>query len=253
MASMYAKLMGRITESSLMEEPVMVRYVFMMMLAIADPRGYVIGTHVAIARRMNVSVAEFEDALRELMEPDPDSNSKEHDGRRVIPSDGERGYFLVNYVKYRDTRDEEQRREYMREYMRKRRESESVNSVNTGKPALAKEEVEVKEEAELNLAQEPVKPSAPKPADAGVEFAEFWKAYPRKKSKGDAMKAFKAAKCSALMDRIIPALAAAKASHDWTKEGGKYIPYPASWIRDMGWEDQPIELERPKIKYRSAL
>ena len=41
--SMYAKLMSRITESSLMDEEIVVRYTFMMMLAIADPQGYVIG------------------------------------------------------------------------------------------------------------------------------------------------------------------------------------------------------------------
>lgn len=134
---MYAKLMGRITESSLMEEAIPVRYCFMMLLAIADPKGYVIGTDVAIARRINMPTAEFRSCLAELMKPDEDSNSKEMDGRRVIESDGERGYYLVNYVKYRDTRDEEERREYMRDYMRKYRESKIVADVNSGKQKLA--------------------------------------------------------------------------------------------------------------------
>ena len=142
---MYAKLMSRITESSLMDEDIPVRYCFMMLLAVADPYGYVVGTDIAIARRLNMPVQDFHKCVAKLMEPDPDSNSQEEEGRRVILSDCERGYFLVNYVKYRDTRDEEQRREYMREYMRKRRGSKGVTRVNKRKLKLAPlAQVEVK-------------------------------------------------------------------------------------------------------------
>lgn len=159
---MYAKLMARITESSLMDEDIPVRYTFVMLLAIADPKGYVVGTDVAIARRLNMPVADFLVCLKELMEPDPDSNSKEEDGRRVVVSDCERGYFLVNYVKYRDTRDEEHRREYMRVYMRKKRAEKDVAPVNSGKQRklrLAKEEGEV--EAEKSPLPPNAEPSAP--------------------------------------------------------------------------------------------
>src|SRR6266853_3076347 len=100
MSSMYAKLMGRITESSLMEESIPVRYCFIMLLAVADPQGYAIGTDLALARRLNMPLDEFRECVVELMRPDPDSNSKEHDGKRLIESDGERGYWIVNYVKY---------------------------------------------------------------------------------------------------------------------------------------------------------
>lgn len=147
---MYAKLMARITESSLMDETIPVRYTFVMMLAIADPHGYVIGTDVAIARRLNMPLQDFKECVAELMEPDPDSNSKEEEGRRVILSDAERGYFVVNYAKYRDTRDEEQRREYMKEYMRKRRAEKDVAPVNNGKLALAKEDEPAKAKVKSN-------------------------------------------------------------------------------------------------------
>ena len=166
---MYAKLMSRITESSLMEEEITVRYVFMMMLAIADPQGYVVGTDVAIARRMNIPVDTLKSCLACLMSPDENSNSKEPEGRRVIDSDCERGYYLVNYCKYRDTRDEESRREYMREYMRKRRTTSDVAPVNIGKQSkhpLAKVDEEVDEEVDqsmsLRLESETTK-NAPQP------------------------------------------------------------------------------------------
>lgn len=115
---MYAKLFSRITESSLMEEPINVRYTFVMLLAIADPKGYAIGTDVAICRRLNMPVNEFKQCVEILMRPDPDSNSKEEEGRRVILSDGERGYKIVNYLTYREIKDQQERREYMKEYMR---------------------------------------------------------------------------------------------------------------------------------------
>lgn len=146
---MYAKLMSRITESSLMDEDIPVRYCFVMLLAIADPQGYVVGTDIAIARRLNMPLEDFKHCVAQLMQPDEDSNSKEEEGRRVIESDCERGYFLVNYRKYRDTRDEEQRREWMRNYMRNYRAGKDVAHVNSckqRKPPLAKEEGEEKEE-----------------------------------------------------------------------------------------------------------
>ncbi len=107
-----------------MEEPIEVRYAFVMLLAICDPTGHVIGTDVAIARRINMPLADFQRCLGTLMEPDEHSNSREEDGRRVVQSDGERGYRVVNYLTYRDMKDEEEKRTYMREYMRKRRETQ---------------------------------------------------------------------------------------------------------------------------------
>ena len=27
---------------------------------------------------------------------------------------------------------------------------------------------------------------------------------------------------------------------DWLKDGGQFIPYPASWLRAARWEDEPV-------------
>jgi len=118
---MYAKLFSRIAQSSLMEEKVTTRYVFMMMLALADRHGDVIGTDVAIARMMNVTADEFSQAIGPLLAPDPDSNSQAEEGRRLVSSENGRGYRIVNYVSYREMKSDEEKREYMRNYMRDRR------------------------------------------------------------------------------------------------------------------------------------
>lgn len=74
-------------------------------------------------------------------------------------------------------------------------------------------------------------------------FAEFWKAYPNKKAKQAAVKAWKRLKPDrALFDVIMQALEAAKCSDQWSRDGGRYIPHPASWINGQRWEDQDAEV-----------
>lgn len=141
-----------------MEESVNVRYVFMMMLAVADPSGVVVGTDVAISRRLNIPLQEFRNCLEILSKPDPESNSPKHEGRRIVQSDTERGYLIVNYSTYRGIKDEQDRREYMRDYMRKKRavsEPEDVANVNISKPVLAQlTHAEAEEEAETKAKEE---------------------------------------------------------------------------------------------------
>lgn len=130
---MYAKLYSRITESSIIEEPVIVRWVFVGMLAIAEVDGTVIGTDVAISRRLNVTMEELHEALKVLMSPDPRSNNLDYEGRRVIESPNERGYFLTSYEKYRTLQTKEMRREYMKEYMANLRLNQKEELLTTPK------------------------------------------------------------------------------------------------------------------------
>jgi hypothetical protein len=172
-----------------MEEAIEVRYLFVMMLAIADPEGYVIGTDVAIARRINMELDEFKDCLTVLMNPDPSSNSKEKEGRRVIPSDCERGYHIVNYVNYRDTKDPIQRRKYMREYMKQRRGktdpvSTVLTPVNICKPKLTQATAEAEATAEETFtgkkSRKPKKEQWTKPHDADDASWDAWMAIRKK-------------------------------------------------------------------------
>ncbi len=68
------------------------------------------------------------------------------------------------------------------------------------------------------------------------KFEKFWKAYPKKKAKGQAEKAWKKIDPS-LFTEILDALENHKMTKDWIKEEGKYIPYPASWLNAKRWED----------------
>lgn len=70
------------------------------------------------------------------------------------------------------------------------------------------------------------------------QFDRFWKAYPKKISKGDAEKAWETGKCDRHIEAILQSLEKHKVWHDWTKEGGKFIPHPATWLRRIGWENE---------------
>lgn len=67
-------------------------------------------------------------------------------------------------------------------------------------------------------------------------FDAFWSAYPKKKNKEDARKAF--AKVKAPVETLLAAIAAQKKSEAWTKDKGQFIPYPATWLRCGAWEDE---------------
>lgn len=72
-----------------------------------------------------------------------------------------------------------------------------------------------------------------------LAFEQFWQCYPKKRSKGDALKAWrKLNPSSELASRILAATTIAKTSPDWVKDRGQYIPYPASWLNAQGWEDE---------------
>jgi hypothetical protein len=70
-------------------------------------------------------------------------------------------------------------------------------------------------------------------------FERFWSVYPKKKSRADAEKAWrKLAPSPELAQRIYDAVAAQRGAADWTKDGGQFIPYPASWLNAKRWEDE---------------
>ncbi len=85
-------------------------------------------------------------------------------------------------------------------------------------------------------------------------FDRFWAAYPKRKSRGDAEKAFKAINPSEqLVDAMIASIDQATTSADWLKEGGRFIPHPATWLRDKRWLDEQDPRETVAAKTSSQL
>jgi uncharacterized protein YdaU (DUF1376 family) len=68
------------------------------------------------------------------------------------------------------------------------------------------------------------------------DFDVFWESYPKKKKKEDARKAWNTTRPN--IEDVLKALEWQKQSPEWFKQGGQFIPYPASWIRSHSWEDE---------------
>ena len=245
--SMYAKLFSRIAQSSLMEEDVEVRYCFMMLLAIADSTGDVIGTDIALARTVNLPLDTFRRCIAELMQPDPDSNSQVFEGRRIVSSENGRGYRVVNYITYRQIKTNDEKRAYMREYMQRRRKGLKANDVTTCKTLLSDvthSEAEGESEGEADTTLPPSPPQAAKRTRKVVPrlecpaFREFWTAYPKKIAIANAEAAWMKNGCAQFLPKILTTVRAFKTSDQWTKDGGQFIPNPATWLNQRRWEDE---------------
>ena len=80
--------------------------------------------------------------------------------------------------------------------------------------------------------------------ERGVRFENFWKIYPKKVGKGAAKKSFeKINPPQELFEKMLTAIDRWKKSQAWKKDGGQYIPYPATWLNQGRWDD---EFENPK-------
>jgi uncharacterized protein YdaU (DUF1376 family) len=85
-------------------------------------------------------------------------------------------------------------------------------------------------------------------------FDAFWTAYPRKQAKGAAIKAYARLRADdTLQAAMLAAIAKQAASSDWARDGGKWIPYPATWLNDRRWEDQLPGVDADPYGLRTAL
>lgn len=112
-----------------------------------------------------------------------------------------------------------------------------------GNPILLKQNPS---KAQANVEQKPTPSSSSSSSSSkentygeySPEFEAFWKAYPKRKSKGDAWKAWKRINPDATTrDLIFAGIRRAEASADWRKSNGQFVPYPASWLNSRGWQD----------------
>ena len=69
-------------------------------------------------------------------------------------------------------------------------------------------------------------------------FDRFWAAYPKKVGKLDAQKAFRQVK--APVEMLIASIEKQKNTSQWTNENGRFIPNPATWLRQGRWMDEEV-------------
>ena len=83
-------------------------------------------------------------------------------------------------------------------------------------------------------------PNPPKGAEVYSErFCIFWKEYPKKVGKAAAEKAFIKLKPSEeMLQQMLEAIKAQKQSEQWARDGGQFIPHPATWLNRGQWDDE---------------
>ena len=70
-------------------------------------------------------------------------------------------------------------------------------------------------------------------------FCIFWEEYPKKVGKAAAEKAFIKLKPSAeMLQQMLEAIKAQKQSEQWARDGGQFIPHPATWLNRGQWDDE---------------
>lgn len=70
-------------------------------------------------------------------------------------------------------------------------------------------------------------------------FEQFWAAYPAKKAKPNAVKAWaKLQPDERMQAEILVAIERGRASEEWARDRGRFIPYPATWLNQRRWEDE---------------
>lgn len=122
----YAKLHSGILDSSIWSADVYTRVVWVAMLAKADADGRVMAAPSRMVEICNVPQSRFDRAIEKLSGPDPESKTPDHEGRRIVQIQG--GWQILNYKKYRDELESEERKEYKRQWDRDHRPSGFLRS-----------------------------------------------------------------------------------------------------------------------------
>jgi len=121
---MFGKIFAQMYDGTLATKgPWQALVTFQQLIVLANKHGEVDMTAEAISRRTTLPLDIIESGIKTLLDPDPSSRSEEEEGRRIVPIKAGRnwGWRIVNYGHYRKIRSEEERREYHRDYMAKRR------------------------------------------------------------------------------------------------------------------------------------
>ncbi len=75
-----------------------------------------------------------------------------------------------------------------------------------------------------------------------AQFEMFWGEYPKKVGKKYARKCFERLKPTGeLLEKMLSSIKEQKKSEQWQREGGRFIPNPATWLNQGRWMDEVME------------
>ena len=128
---MYGKLFESIYDGTLVEDW-RALITFQQMIILCDSDGILDMTANAISRRTGIPADIINKGIEILESDDHFSRTPDEKGRRIVRIDDHRnwGWRIVNHKHYRDLRTANDKREYMRNYMREKREKDKLTETN---------------------------------------------------------------------------------------------------------------------------
>tara|TARA_Y100000310_G_scaffold310108_1_gene354974 strand:+ start:273 stop:1067 length:795 start_codon:yes stop_codon:yes gene_type:complete len=167
-----------------------------------------------LAKLVSEDVSTTEAALKQLIE------------FRVCESDGETYIYSRRMV-----RDEKQRRS--------KAEAGSRGGKVSRPPSRPRSKSEAKGGSTTPSSSPSPTPITLKDKDMAIRFDTFWTYWPKKVNKESARKAWaKISPDERLLETMISSILAFQKTEGWTKDSGRYIPHPATWLNNRRWEDE---------------
>ena len=245
-------------------------------LAHADPRGNVDLHPRVIAALTGLSQDRVDAAIAELEADDPDSRTMDpvYGGKRMVRLDETRrwGWFVVNHLLYRKMASLGAVRAQAAERQARKRNKDTVTVTDSHAPVThpsrtrhapvtvvsRKEEEEEKEDEISPLPPSPggfdlepteipeKKPKRPKavPLAPAPGFDAFWKEYPRKEGKQDAIAVWNGME-PADREKAIPAARAYGISMLGKERA--YVKFPQGWLNARRFEDEVQASSAPAL------
>jgi hypothetical protein len=137
---MYTKVFRSIYEGTLSDDW-QALVTFQQLLILSDQNGVVDMTLAAIQRTTGIPLDILKHGMEALEQPDPQSRSRDMDGRRIARLDAHRdwGWFIVNFQTYRELQEREDKRKADRERIAAKRaaSSQKVASPSDVSPDVA--------------------------------------------------------------------------------------------------------------------
>lgn len=157
-------------------------------------------------------------------------------GTYTAPEDGKKYLKLLNWGKCQQTRAKSSKYPEPSSF-------DSICKQANGNQMKAKVPVNGNESENGSEKRETgTRPTGAKGEPSG--FDRFWAAYPRRVGKQDALKAWgQLNPDDALVDQIVAGVERWKTCEQWTKDDGKFICYPATFLRGRRWEED----DRPDV------
>lgn len=117
-----------------------------------------------------------------------------------------------------------------------RRKAQNGSKGGSSRQTESKSEANDKQTESKNKKEDKKKNKNKNKCYSAADFEQFWSAYPRKVGKQKAQEAFE--KINVPIETLLQALEEQKSTPQWTKDGGQYIPHPATWLNQARWEDE---------------